>query len=287
MGLGCDLLGSDRCRRNGKSFYVVRKKYQNYEFPRVSVIIPTCDSTERISLTIDSILEQHYPDFELIIVDAGSRDRTLEVIKNYRDERIHIYSVSGFQRYEMLNKGISQASGEYINFLFPGDFYIHREALHEMMTVVLDRQKPDLVYCGTLLRDGKSDPKILYRSLSLSLLRRGQQPTSLQSCWFKLDTFHLLGKFDTSYSLRGGFELMCRFCLHPDLREESIDVVLTDYDLRLVTRSMVWSHFKETLTTIRHYFGYMAAVRWLFIQKDFFRMLRIWFRTLKVAFLGR
>jgi len=82
------------------------EKYQDYEFPRVSIVIPTYNSTEKISLTLESVLNQHYPDFEIITVDAGSTDRTLEVIKNFRDERIHIYSVSGFQRYEMLNKGV-------------------------------------------------------------------------------------------------------------------------------------------------------------------------------------
>src|ERR1700733_13045087 len=91
------------------------KKYNDYEFPSVSVIIPTFNSTEKISLTLESVLAQIYPDFEIIIVDAGSTERTLEVIKNYRDERIRLYSIPGYQRYEMLNKGISQAKGEYIN----------------------------------------------------------------------------------------------------------------------------------------------------------------------------
>lgn len=263
------------------------KKYNDYEYPRVSVVVPIYNSSEKISLTLESILNQIYPDYEIIIVDAGSTDRSLEVVKNYRDERVHLYSVSGFQRYEMLNKGISQATGEYINCLFPGDFYIHNHSLLHMMEVALDNQKPDLVFCGTLLRDGKRDPKILLRTLSLHLLKQGQQPTSLQSCWFKTDTIRNLGKFNTSYSLRGGYELMCRFCLNPDFRNVFTCRVLTDYDLRLVTRSMVMSHFAETFRTIWKYFGFFAAFRWLFIQKDFFRLLRIWLHTIRVAFLGR
>jgi len=265
----------------------LQKKYNDYEYPRVSVVVPIFNSAEKISLTMESILNQIYPDYEIIIVDAGSTDRSLEVVKNYRDERVHIYSVSGFQRYEMLNKGISQATGDYINCLFPGDFYIHNHSLQHMMEVALDNQKPDLVFCGTLLRDGKRDPKILLRTLSLHLLKRGQQPTSLQSCWFKTETIRELHKFNTSYILRGGYELMCRFCLNPDLRNVFTDRVLTDYDLRLVTRSMVMSHFTETFRTIWKYFGFFAAFRWLFIQKDFSRLLRIWLRSVRVAFLGR
>ncbi|MFQ5730200.1 MAG: glycosyltransferase, partial [Waddliaceae bacterium] len=263
-----------------------KPKYNDYEYPQVSIVIPTFNNSEKLPLTLDSLLSQHYPDFEIIIVDGGSSDRTLEVAKNYRDDRIHIYSVSGFARYEMLNKGISQAAGDYVNCLFPGDFYIYPDTLHHMMELVLDRDKPDMVFCGTLIRDGRTDPKILLRQLNCKFLKRGQQPTSLQSCWFRTNTIRQLGKFNTDYNLRGGYELMCRFCLDCELRKEASNRVLTDYDLRLVTLSMVTSHFLETFKTIYKYFGFFTLFKWLFIQKDLRRIFRIWFHSVKVAFMG-
>ena len=105
-----------------------RYKYQDYQYPTVSVVIPCYNHSAKIALTLDSILGQNYPKFEILVIDAGSSDRTLQVVKNYRDERIHVYSVSGYRRYEMLNKGISQASGTFVNCLFPGDFYIYPDA---------------------------------------------------------------------------------------------------------------------------------------------------------------
>jgi len=261
--------------------------YNDYEFPKVSIVIPTFNCVHTIALTLDSILSQVYTSFEILVVDAGSTDRTLEVIKNYREDRIQIFSVAAFQRYEMLNKGISQASGEYVNFLFPGDFYLGREVLKQMMAMALSHQKPDLVFCGTFLRDGKSEPKILFRHLTLKLLRLGHQPTSLQSCWFKIDTLKKLGKFDMSYNQRGGYELMCRFALHHNLKTVSTNRVFTDYDLRSVTRRMVTTHFFETMKTLFHYFGIGAVFRWLFHQKDTSRFLKLWLRNARLAFLGR
>jgi glycosyltransferase involved in cell wall biosynthesis len=261
-------------------------QFQDYQYPKVSIVIPAFNNSAKIAPTLDSVLSQQYPDFEVLVIDAGSTDRTLEVVKNYRDERIHIYSVSGFQRYEMLNKGISQSSGDYVNCLFPGDFYIHHDTLLFMMELALQNDRPDLVYCGTLIREGRSDPKILYRKLSLSLLKRGQQPTSLQSCWFRTDTILRIGKFSTDYNLRGGFELMCRFLTHMNLRVVSTSRVLTDYDLRHVTRPMIIDHFKETIKTVKRYFGLRATVYWLFIQKDFKRLLKIWLRQVRMAFTG-
>ena len=262
-----------------------RGKYEDYEYPLVSVIIPTYDCCEKISPTIESILNQDYPSLEIIVVDNASQDRTLRVVKNFHDDRISIYSVSGYERYEILNKGISQAKGEYINCLFPGDFYVHGSVLLEMMELALENKKPDLVYCGTLIRDGVNDPKILYRPLSIKNLKKGRQPTSLQSCWFLADLFEKLGKFDTTLTIRGGFELMCRIVLNPKLRVASSNKILTDYDLRHITRSMVNSHFFETMRAIRTHFGIVTAIKWLWFQRDLRRVIRIWFRSIKAAFI--
>ncbi len=260
---------------------------KDYELPKVSIIIPTFNCAQSITVTLESILNQEYPDYEIIIVDGGSMDRTVEVVKGFHHERISIYSVSGYQRYEMLNKGITQAAGDYINLLFPGDYYISRETLKHMMGLAVEGKKPHLIFCGTLLRDGKSEVKILRRHLSLRLLRKGQQPTSLQSMWFRGDVFDVLGKFNTTYNLRGGYEFLCRFCLKSHMRAISTTWVLTDYDLRLVTKQMIVCHFWETMRTIFNYFGLKATVVWLFIQKDMIRFGKLWFRSIKHAFVGR
>jgi glycosyltransferase involved in cell wall biosynthesis len=262
-------------------------KYHDYEYPRVSIVIPIYNCQQDVIPTLKSILTQVYPDFEVVIVDGGSTDRTLEVIKALRDDRIHIYSVSSRQRYEMINKGISQSTGAYINILVPGDFYLCSDTLKHMMSIALDHDKPHLVFCGTLLRDGRSEVKILYRHLSLKQLRRGQQPTSLQSVWFRADTFREIGKFNASLSLRGGYDLLCRFALHKNLRAASTNRILTDYNLRWVTKREVITHFFETFHIVLKYFGIATLIHWLFVQKDAMRFLKLWYRGFKLAFLGK
>ena len=263
------------------------QKYNDYDYPKITVVLPTYNCAESVFSTLDSILKQNYPNFELIVIDASSTDHTLEIVKGMHNNRIKIVSVSEYQRYEMLNKGISIATGDYINFIFPGDFYLYREALKFMMNLALDHGLPNLVFCGTLLRDGKSDVKSLYRHLTLKLLRRGQQPTSLQSCWFKRDTFEKIGKFDTNFTLRGGFDLICRFCLHGHLKTISKNRILTDYDLRWVTRKQIMRHFWETMQIVYTYFGPVATLQWLYWQKDISRFLKLWSKNIQVAFFGR
>lgn len=261
-------------------------KYRLEEFPKISIVIPTENAASLITLTLDSVLSQTYPSFEVIIVD-NSTDRTVEIVKNYHDERVTIYSMSKGNRYEMLNKGVAQAQGDYINFLFPGDFYIYRDALKYMMTLALDHNTPNLVYCGALLRDASADGKILFRELTLDLLKRGQQPTSLQSCWFLTDTLRELKKFNIHYQMRGGFDLLCRFYLQSGYRHVSTSRVLTDYDLRVVRRRMVMIHFWETMKVVYRYFGFSGVMRWLVHQKDTKRLFKLWVRSLKIAFSGK
>lgn len=263
-------------------------KYSDLALPKVSIIMPTLNCAESLPITLESILIQDYPDYELIVIDGGSKDRTLQVLKSYDMEKVRLYSVSHFDRYEMLNKGISHANGLYVNFLFPGDYYIHYQTIKRVIELALDHGRPHLVHGGCVLHEANTNIKILNRPLSLELLKKGRQPTSLQSCWFRMDTFRKIGKFSTKYALRGGYDLLCRFCLHPDLDAVFTRKVLSDYDLRGIQRNMVIMHFWETFKLIYQRFGVAALVRWLlFEQKDVARYLKLWFRSFKGALFGR
>lgn len=270
-----------------ENFHKKEVFYQDYEFPKVAIIVPTYNCGQLISWTMESLLNQNYPDFEIVIVDAGSDDKTIEIVKGYRDDRVFVYTVSNNQRYEMLNKGISQTNAAYVNFLFPGDYYLYNDVLKTMMTLALDYAEPSLLFCSTLLRDPVREPKILYRHLSLSYLRKGKQPTSLQSCWFHVSVFEEIGKFNTTYTTRGGYDLLCRYCLHGGLRTMSTSRVLTDYSIRVITRKDVLTHFRETFRAVFKNFGFYYSLRWLFFQNDIFRFMKLWWNSLKLALLGR
>ena len=257
---------------------------ENAELPKISIILPTYNCAQSITLTLESLLEQNYPNYEILIIDGGSRDRTLELVKTFPQEKIQIYSTPIVQRYEMLNKGISHAKGKYINCLFPGDYYISPFTLSLMVRLGLEKDFPHLMYCGTLLRDGKTQVKTLYRLLSRELLENGQQPTSLQSCWFRTDIVRELGKFNTKYFQRGGYDFLCRYMMNSQYRTTSIKRILTDYDLRSVSRSMILRHFWETLRIVFAYYGPVAAWKWLIKQKDISRCFKLWWRNIRVAF---
>jgi glycosyltransferase involved in cell wall biosynthesis len=101
--------------------------------PHVSIILPACTSADGLPAAIESILNQTYPDFELIIVEDGSADSTREVLALWNDPRVVIIShpeKSGAAR--ACNTGIGAARGEFVGFISSGDEW-DRKKLEEQV----------------------------------------------------------------------------------------------------------------------------------------------------------
>ena len=80
--------------------------------PKISVLMTTLNSEKFLQKAIASILEQTYQNYELLIVDGGSEDNTISIIKNFKDDRIKIFVKNGFRRSAQLNFGITNSEGE-------------------------------------------------------------------------------------------------------------------------------------------------------------------------------
>ena len=92
----------------------------------ISVLIPVYNSRKTIRETIDSVLGQTFPEFELLLMDDGSTDDSAEIIQSYTDSRIR-YIPCSHHFVETLNRGIDTAQGKYIALLDHDDLMLpHR-----------------------------------------------------------------------------------------------------------------------------------------------------------------
>jgi len=89
----------------------------------ISVIIPAYNHEKYIALSIESVLKQSYRNFELIIINDGSTDRTEKEILQFKDPRIHYFTQENHGAHYTINKGITIAKGEYISILNSDDEY--------------------------------------------------------------------------------------------------------------------------------------------------------------------
>jgi glycosyltransferase involved in cell wall biosynthesis len=115
-----------------------------------SIILPTFNRGHMIHLAIKSVLNQTYKDWELIIVDDGSTDKTKDVIEKFieKDNRIKYLHQKNKERSAARNKGIKEANGEWICFLDSDDVY-HSSHLHEFHNFINNNDsKKGLYFCG-------------------------------------------------------------------------------------------------------------------------------------------
>jgi glycosyltransferase involved in cell wall biosynthesis len=116
-----------------------------------SVIIPTYNRAHLISKTIESVLAQTFTDFEIIIVDDGSKDDTEDVVKKFSDPRIKYFLKENGERGAARNFGLKKASGTYVNF-FDSDDLMYSHHL-QYAAELIQRQDPDWFHLGYDFKD--------------------------------------------------------------------------------------------------------------------------------------
>ncbi|MEN9919664.1 MAG: hypothetical protein RL662_2100 [Bacteroidota bacterium] len=118
--------------------------------PKISVILPIFNAKAYLKKAIDSIIDQTFADWELIIINDGSTDSSEQIVKGYTDERIRYYlNDHNLGLIETLNRGIELSTGEYIARM-DADDVSHPDRL-TIQSAFLDTN-PDIAMCGTYAR---------------------------------------------------------------------------------------------------------------------------------------
>lgn len=179
----------------------------------ISLITTVFNNRTYIEECIKSILNQTYQNIEYIIIDGGSTDGTLEVIKKYKDKISKLISEPDSGIYDALNKGIKMATGEVIGFLHADDIYANESVLEKVVNVFM-KYDSDSCYGDLQYVDKKNTNKVI-RYWKSSNYRHGKfkhgwmppHPTFFA----KRDIYDKYGLFNTDFRIAADYELMLRF----------------------------------------------------------------------------
>ena len=194
----------------------------------ISIITVVYNNAEYIRDAIISVLSQDYQSIEFIVIDGGSEDGTLEIIKEYQ-ERISFF-LSGPDNgiYDALNKGISHSTGDVIGFLHSDDVFSNDEVV-SILAREFGRSNSDVVY-GDLVYVKSVDTNTIVRhweagEFSNKNLRCGWMPPH-PTFYVRRGIYNKYGGFNLMYHISSDYDSMLRILTIKNIRVAYIPEVL-------------------------------------------------------------
>ena len=206
---------------------------------KISVITVCYNSAGTIKDTLESMASQRHKDFEHLIIDGGSKDRTLEIIRTWKGHPVRLISESDEGIYDAMNKGVRLATGEVVAFLNADDFYKDANVLGRVAQV-MQAERLDALYGDVeFFRPGQQDTVARrYNSgrFTAGRLGWGWMPAH-PALFVRRALFERYGAFRTDYRIAGDFEFIARVFRHPELRHRHLPESLVRMQLGGVSTS--------------------------------------------------
>ena len=188
---------------------------------RISVIMPCFNAERFLEAAIDSVLNQTYPDVELIVNDDGSRDGSMEILRAY-SSRITVISQQNRGPYLARNRGVAESRGEYIAFLDADDYWAHN-CLTELHRA-LEGSNAALAYCGWQnvgLSGGRGEPYIppdYEDGHKLEVFLRSAAPWPIHAALLRRSVWDEVGGFDEDLGTCMDYDLWLRVAASRPIR---------------------------------------------------------------------
>ena len=191
--------------------------------PLLSIIIVTFNAGKTLQRALDSIFQQSFEDFEIVVVDGNSSDDTVAILGKIKDSRLKWISEPDVGIYDAMNKGINRADGQWLYFLGADDQLKNNKVLEKIFEKGTYEDCDFLygnVYSELLKRkyDGPfDDEKILFSNICH------------QGIFYKSSVFETVGLFDTRYLIFADWEMNIRCFESGTIIRKYKDVVIADY----------------------------------------------------------
>ena len=171
--------------------------------PEISIVIPVYKAEKYISQCISSLLSQTFTDFEIILVNDGTPDNSMEVVKRFDDPRITIINQENTGAGAARNVGMKHAKGKYLSVLDADDFF--EPQMLEVLYKKAEQEKADIVVCGYRIYNDQK--KKLYTPINPSVIKVGKPEDfgddllSMQSpnAWTKLYKAAFVKKYNLTF----------------------------------------------------------------------------------------
>jgi len=191
--------------------------------PKISVITIVRNGLPFLEKTIESVLGQQYRNLEYIVIDGGSTDGTVDIIKSHESRITRWVSEKDDGIAHAFNKGLSFATGDYILFLNSDDALVNMHILEEVAEKIVENNFPTLIYGDCNVLDRNTD-ELVYRT-AINFSREGLRFGRMlphPSLFTNRRYFDEYGEFDTQFKVAMDYEWLLRGGHHEQIIHTSL-----------------------------------------------------------------
>lgn len=180
-----------------------------YYYPSITIIIAVLNCVDTLQRAIDSVLRQSYNQKNLIIIDGGSTDGTVNVIESNEQNLAYWESQQDRGIGHAWNKGLDKSQGEWIIFIGADDQFHDESVLSDMSIFLRDDIENDLVYGQIIYGDGVFEGKKLGQPFDWNIYKR-RMLIPHTGCFHRKTLFNEIGVFDETFKIALDYEIFLR-----------------------------------------------------------------------------
>ena len=227
--------------------------------PVFSIITVTRNAGKVLEQTIVSVMNQTYDNIEYIMIDGVSTDSTVSIIMHYKSSLSYWISEYDSGLYDAMNKGLREATGDYVWFLNAGDVLKHNDIVKELAEIAVQNDLPDILYGETDLMDRKGNvfaerrlktpQNLTWKNFSMGMLVCHQAFIVKRS---------IAPKYNLAYRFSADFD-WCIHCLKVSRSVVHTQLRLVNYLYEGLTTSNRIKSLKERYAIMCKFYGIFAT----------------------------
>ena len=242
---------------------------------KFSIIIATLNNQDTIEKNLKSIKDQNYKDYEIIVIDGESKDKTIEIIKKFKFQNIKIKFQKGKGVYNAFNEGIKHSIGEIIIILNADDYFYKKYALSKISKEFELNENLDLLMSNVKMVNNKNKIIRVYKN---DLFRNfmfylGYMPPH-PGIFLKKEIYNKFGYFLENLENAGDFEFLLRVIYKKKIKYKKISDFLVHMNYGGKSNKNIYSFVTNTIEIkkalkLNNYYSSYLLIMFRFIIKLF------------------